>query len=492
MLELSVMSKKRTEKSATTPDFIHFARAVFPALELTPFHETYYRVLEAFARGVVRRLIVTVPPQHGKSLGACELLPAYLLGIDPDRRITIASYAASLAMRFNRRVQRLLLSPAYEEFFPQTLIKGSPGLSSQESTGFIRTGERMEVVGREGELFAVGREGALTGNRVDTFILDDLYRDAMEADSPLIRENCWEWYTSVVKTRQHNASSELLVFTRWHEEDLIGRIGLREPVERLVRWDQLEEHHEGWLALHFEALKEGEPTEVDPRLPGEALWPARHSARLLQEKSRLDPWRFEALYQGHPCSREGLLYGENFVTYDRLPADDELVRRANYTDTADMGDDFLCSVCYVMDRAGWIYVTDVVYSRERMEVTERLVADMLEREETRHAWIESNNGGRGFARSVARLVTLARIEWFSQQANKEARILSNSSTVLRQIRMPVDWKNRWPLFARHLTTYRRNFKANRWHDAPDVLTGIVERETVLPHRGRLHAVGFLR
>ena len=486
------MTKKRSAGPAAGPEFVRFARALFPMLELTPFHEAYYRVLEAFARGAVRRLIVTVPPQHGKSLGACELLPAYLLGLDPDRRITVASYAASLAMRFNRRVQRTILSPAYRAFFPDTLIKGSPGLPPQESTGFVRTGERTEVVGRQGELFAVGREGALTGNRVDTFILDDLYRDAMEADSPLIRENCWEWYTSVVKTRLHNDSSELLVFTRWHEEDLIGRIGAREPVERLTRWAQLGEPREGWLALHFEALKEGGPTEVDPRTPGEALWPQRHSVRLLQEKARLDPWRFEALYQGRPCSREGLLYGGNFLLYDRLPPDSDVVARANYTDTADTGDDFLCSVCYAVDRTGAIYVTDVVYSRERMEVTEQLVADMLGREQTRLARVESNNGGRGFARSVARLATLARVEWFCQSANKEARILSNSSTVLRQIRMPADWERRWPLFARHLTTYRRSFRANRWHDAPDVLTGIVERETVQPHRARLQAVGFLR
>ena len=136
------MTKKRSAGPAAGPEFVRFARALFPMLELTPFHEAYYRVLVAFARGGVRRLIVTVPPQHGKSLGACELLPAYLLGLDPDRRITVASYAASLAMRFNRRVQRTILSPAYRAFFPDTLIKGSPGLPPQESTGFVRTGER--------------------------------------------------------------------------------------------------------------------------------------------------------------------------------------------------------------------------------------------------------------------------------------------------------------------------------------------------------------
>ena len=97
----------------------------------------------------------------------------------------------------------------------------------------------------------------------------------MEANSPIIRENCWEWYTSVVKTRMHNYSGELIVFTRWHEEDLIGMISQREPVVDLMAWTQLERPSpEGWLHLNFEALKTGDPTEIDPRQPGEALWEA--------------------------------------------------------------------------------------------------------------------------------------------------------------------------------------------------------------------------
>ena len=93
----------------------------------------------------------------------------------------------------------------------------------------------MEIVGRDGGLLSVGREGSLTGNRVDCFILDDLYKDAMEANSPLVRENCWDWYTSVVRTRMHNASSELIVFTRWHDEDLIRRAAPSRAVCRHAR-----------------------------------------------------------------------------------------------------------------------------------------------------------------------------------------------------------------------------------------------------------------
>ena len=375
-------------------NFSDFSKTVYPFLELESFHSTYYRVLEEFAAGRIRKLIVSMPPQHGKSVGASTLLPAYMLGLNPDLRIAVASYSASLASKFNRRVQRIMDSSEYGEKCPETRIK-----SLGRQSPYIRTSDEVEIIDHEGGLLSVGREGSLTGNRVDCFILDDLYKDAMEANSPLIRENCWEWYASVVRTRMHNDSQELIVFTRWHEEDLIGSLKALEPCVELREWADIERVAAGgWLHLNFEAIKTGAPTEIDPREAGEALWHERQSVELLETKRRLDPMRFEAMYQGRPSSRGGLLYSDGFAEWDTLP--DHIVRRSNYTDTADMGDDYLCSVSYAVDADGVIYVLDVVYSREPMEVTENLVADMLQRSAVRSALIESNNGGRGFARAV--------------------------------------------------------------------------------------------
>jgi predicted phage terminase large subunit-like protein len=118
-----------------------------------------------------------------------------------------------------------------------------------------------------------------------------------------------------------------------------------------------------------------------------------------------------------------------------------------------------------------------------MDVSERLVAEMLKRSDTREVVVESNNGGRGFARSLQRLLPHTRVEWFHQSANKEARILSNSATVLHNIRMPRGWNMMWPQFYNNLTTYRRLFRANRHDDAADVVTGIVEREINTRRRG---------
>jgi predicted phage terminase large subunit-like protein len=274
----------------------------------------------------------------------------------------------------------------------------------------------------------------------------------------------------------HNASQEIMVFTRWHEDDLIGTIRNCEKVIDLEQWSELDSvAPDTWVALNFEAIKSGAATEIDPRAVGEALWSAQHSAELLQSKRRLDPQRFECMYQGNPTSREGLLYSDGFATYTALPK--EIVRYGNYTDTADMGDDYLCSACYAVDSDGVIYITDIIYTREPMEVTEQSVSNMLNSTATRVATVESNNGGRGFARAVARKAPMTKVEWFHQSDNKEARILSNSATVLHLLRFPRGWQHRWAELHSHLTTYRRNFRSNRWHDAADVITGIVERET---------------
>ena len=156
-----------------------------------------------------------------------------------------------------------------------------------------------------------------------------------------------------------------------------------------------------------------------------------------------------------------------------------------------MGDDYLCSLSYAVDTDGVVYIVDAVYSREPMEVTEQQVAEMLVRSQVRSALVESNNGGRGFARAVQRLAPRVKVEWFHQSGNKEARILSNSATALHTIRFPRGWAHRWSELYAHLTTYRRDFKANRWHDAADVVTGIVECEGAFRRPTKIQRFGFL-
>lgn len=456
-----------------------------PSLSLSAFHRSYYRLLDLFAKGEIRRLMVSVPPQHGKSMGASNLLPAYLLGLDRSLSICIGSYSFSLARRFGAGVQRIIASESYQEIFPESFLKGMK--REERGSGSVRSADEFELVGADGGLRLVGREGSLTGNRVDVMILDDLYKDAMEANSPLIRDNAWEWYTSVVRTRMHNDSREIMVFTRWHEEDLMGAIRKREPVVELNDLAQVSSiDRDSWVCVNFEALKTTPPSALDPRRLGEPLWPERHSERLLIEKRRLDPVVFEALYQGAPSVASGLLY-TRLDNYNTLPGD--VTKIGCYVDSADTGTDKLCAICYVRDLEGLIYLIDVVYSDLPMEQTELMVADMLVRNGVREALVESNNGGRGFARVLQRRVHGCRFTTFHQGANKESRILTNASTVCELVKVPCDWRSLWPDFANDLLTFRRNFRTNRHDDAPDALTGVVESE-VSDVKHRIRHVGF--
>ncbi len=447
---------------------------------LTPFHMRYYHVLNAFAHGRIKKLFVTIPPQHGKSEGSTRLLPSYLFGINPDLRIAIGSYNDTFARKFNRAIQRIIDSDNYRALFPDTYLNGKN--NERDSSHWMRNNTEFEIVNHLGFLKAVGRNGALTGERIDIAILDDIYKNAAEGNSPLIRENAWEWYTSTVRTRFHNNSRELMVFTRWHEDDLIGKLLAVEPSVEMRSLDDIDPSFDGWHYLNFEAIKDSAPTDIDPRTIGEALWPEMHDLASLMAARNADRLTFECMYQGHPNTKEGLLYGD-FDTYDQLPPDDDLIARNNYTDTADTGEDMLCSICYVVDKSKNIYVTDLVFTDEPMETTETLVADLLQRSNTRRANIESNNGGRGFARAVIRILTershkTTRVSWFHQSDNKESRILTNAPTVKNSIRMPANWRKQWPEFYYNVTTYRRLYKANKTHDAADVLTGIVEMEII--------------
>lgn len=415
-----------------------------------------------------------MPPQHGKSWGSSKFMPAYIFGINPDTQMALMSYSTTFARKFNRQLQRVIDTSEYREIFPNTQLNGEN--VSTPSRGYLRNADEFEIVDHLGSFKAIGREGALTGNPVDVLIFDDLYKDALEGNSPIIRDNVIEMYKSVAETRLHNNSQELCVFTRWHEEDLIGwfeknfnvvTLNSMSDIDKITDWSNT------WIKLNYEALKESEPTELDPRQYGEALYPERHSKQKLELTRSRDANIFGCMFQGNPQPKEGLLY-QPFKTYSQLP--EIITARHSYTDTADSGDCYLCSVSYLKDRANNIYVTDIVYSQSGMEVTEPEVALMLQKNDIKKAYIESNNGGKGFARAVEKIAIKCQITWFSQKGNKESRILTNSSQVNKFIHMPIDWQRRWPTFYAHLTTYKKTFAANKYHDAEDVLTGIIEKE----------------
>jgi predicted phage terminase large subunit-like protein len=453
-------------------ELAYYVRWIKPDNIFKDFHVWYYFLLQEFAKGNIRKLIVTIPPQNGKSEGSSRILPSWILGRDPDKRIVIASYAGAFAQQFNRSVQRIMTDQPYLQIFPDARLPRSEEVKAKRTT-YIRTSAKFEIINRQGSLKTVGRGGQLTGDPVDVMIMDDLYKDAMEANSPVTREAAWNWYTDVVRNRYHNDTVELMVMTRWHEDDIIGRVMLTEKVNVISCMAEYADcNPDDWVMVNWAAIMESEKTEFDQRNIDEPLWPERHSYEKLKKQYNLDPIRFECMQQGNPESSEGLLYGD-LQTYETIP--NNIIKKGNYTDTADQGEDYLCSICYDWSKDGKAYVTDVLYTQAAMEETEKLMPMMLARTLTREADIESNNGGRGFARVIQTKAPGTVVRWFNQSMNKESRILTNAANVKQTVLMPLDWQTRWPEFSRHIRTFKRIYAANKFKDAADCLTGIVEK-----------------
>lgn len=471
-------------KAAARIDLLAFSRYMQPNLDIQPFHRIYYTILNMFAHGKIKKLMITMPPQHGKSEGSSRKLPAFILGLNPNKKIAIGSYAASLARDFNRDVQKIIDTPEYSELFPNTFLSRSNKVSF--TNVYQRNSDVIECVGHVGGLRVVGRGGALTGKPVDVMILDDVYKDYEEANSPIIRESAWKWYTTVVKSRLHNNSQEIIVFTRWHPDDIIGRL---QSIEKIIDVNNSEDLYNiptgAWVRINFEAIKTSDKTGFDSREKGEALWEKKHSIVNLEAKRKLDKVQFECLYQGNPASAEGRLY-QPFKTYTDWKDFGKLIAKGNYTDTADTGTDILCSVCYnkvlntaIRDENGnfciFLCVTDVTYTDAPIEETTQAVPMMLNRNGSQYAYIESNNGGRAF-KKIIEPKTKALIKDFTQNANKESRIITNAGLVTYHIIMPYDWKERFPKFHKDVTEFLRKFTANEHDDAPDCLTGMIEKE----------------
>ena len=458
-----------SERGLGERSLLSFTRHTLPSFAPAPFHLAYYEVLTRFAMGEIKKLMITMPPQHGKSEGATRRLPAFVLGQDPDKRIAIVSYNAIKARKFNRELQRIMDDDRYYELFPQTLLAGQASYQEQgrRSRNYARNSDECEIVGYQGSFKTIGVGGSLTGEPVDMLIMDDLYKDASSAWSPVIRQNVADWYDTVASTRLHNDSQQLLVFTRWHMEDLAGRLLEQEGV-----YDPIE-NPQGWLLVSFPAIQNRPPSEQDPRAEGEPLWPERHSLEKLLEIKGRSPTVFESLYQQNPQPSQGLMY-EEFTCYTDLPSRSYSVA---YIDAADSGADYLCALFYKEAEDG-NYITDVLYTKDPMEVTETTLTYMLQQHQVERCHIESNNGGNLFVSNLQQRSwdtgnRLTRFNPFHQNQNKTARIFAASASVQKLIKMPLDWKKRFPKFARDLTGYLR-VGTNAHDDAPDALTGSIE------------------
>ena len=258
-----------------------------PLYARTWYHTLIANYCQKVLEGEIRNLMVFVPPQHGKSEIVSRNFPAWALGKCPDLKIVGSSYSADLAQQFSRSIQRTIDSPEYHDLFPETYLNGS-NVRTNAKEGYIRNVDLFEIVGHRGFYKAVGVCGGLTGTPVDIGIIDDPVKDAIEAYSETYRARVWDWYVNVFLTRLHNDSRQIFIMTRWHDDDLAGRLLKKEP--------------EKWTVLRIPAIRESldDGNTSDPRSVGEALWPEKHSIERLREAEGRSPRTFASLYQQRP------------------------------------------------------------------------------------------------------------------------------------------------------------------------------------------------
>lgn len=289
------------------------------------WHHGYIcRVLDKFISGEITKLMVFAPPQHGKSELVSRRLPAYMLGKNPDLKFVGASYSGTVASSFNRDVQRIIDSEEYKQIFPNVGLSGSH-ISAYTGGTHLRNSDIFEIVNYAGSYTSVGVGGSLTSKTADILSIDDPVKDAMEANSVTSRNNNWDWYTSVAETRLHNDSQILLTMTRWHEDDLAGRI--------------LKYERSKWIVIILPAIKEAPSKEIpedenDPREVGAALWPERHSLERILDIKAKSPRIFTSMYQQRPAPEEGDIFKIKWFKFFKPSELPENIVRDNQSDTA--------------------------------------------------------------------------------------------------------------------------------------------------------------
>lgn len=326
-------------KSAASLQDMAFSRLgvyiamMYPRYDFAPHHKLICRALERVERGECHRLIISVPPRHGKSYLCSEFFPSWYIGRNPEKSIIAASYGADLAEDFGRKVRNLMMSDEWKAVFPQAHI--DPAAKSA-----------ARIAMKEGgNYYAVGVGGATTGRGANVLLIDDPVKGREEADSETIRRRIKDWYRAVAYTRLMKGGAIVIIMTRWHEDDLAG-------------WCITEQDHENWELLTLPAI--AEEGDVLGREVGEALWPARYNKDQLERiRQTVGTREWNALYMQRPAPEEGVYFQRDwFRFYDALPPYLNYYGASDYAVTEDKGDYTVHVICGV-DKEDNVYLVDM-------------------------------------------------------------------------------------------------------------------------------------
>lgn len=403
--------------------------------------------LQSFIDSNKKILVINMPPRFGKSYTA-TLFVQWLLGRNNKLKIMTGSYNETLSSTFAKQVRDMIATEqtqgvtVYRDIFPDTKIKyGEASMNKWALEG-----------SQVANYLATSPTGTATGFGADLIVIDDLIKNSEEAYNSNVLEKHIDWFTNTMLSRTEKGFKLIIIMTRWASNDLAGFI--------LSNYDDV-------VHINYKAINDnGTPLDEETLSLEDFEFKTKNMAKEI----------VYANYQQEPIDVKGRLYNE-FKTYVDLPKE-KIVKISAYCDTADTGDDFLCNIIYA-DCKDSAYILDVIYTKEAMEITEPMVAEAYKKFNVNVADIESNNGGRAFARNIERITRdkgnyKTVVKWFHQSGNKIARILSNSAWVNNNIYMPIDWKNKWSEFAKDIISYQKEGK-NKHDDGPDALTGVAEK-----------------
>lgn len=289
---------------------IAFTRYTKPNYKVGWFNRLLARELDRFLAAVVAekspRLIIEAPPRHGKSELASRRFPAYALGRYPDMAFIGTSYASPLASSMNRDVQRIIDSPEYASLFPDTKLWGS-NIRTVADGSYLRNSDEFEIVGHRGLYKSAGVGAGITGRGGHVLLIDDPIKDAADAHSETVRQGIWDWFTSTLYSRQEPGAGILLIMTRWHLDDLAGRL-----IENMKKGG------EQWKVLRFPAIAEEDEYDEDGTLlrhKDEALHRGRYDEAALEriklgtaDEIGVGSKVWAALYQQRPAAAAGNIF----------------------------------------------------------------------------------------------------------------------------------------------------------------------------------------
>lgn len=412
-------------------------------MESRTYLKEFCNQLQDFLNSEKKVIVINMPPRHGKSR-TLTLFVQWRLGKNASYRIMTGSYNEILSGTFAKAVRDAIQEEdgIFSKVFPSVKIKyGEASMKKWALDG-----------SEQANYLATSPKGTATGFGCNLMIIDDLIKTDKEAYNEILLEEHQNWFTNTMLSRTETGFKIIIVMTRWATNDLAGFI-LDRYEGNVIHINYKAVQDDGSM-LCAEVLNK-EEFEFKTQEMNKDIVDANYNQVCVDEKGRL--YKTLKTYQVNP--------GFGFVYA--------------YVDTADTGDDYLCGAVYGLLN-NEPYILDVLFTDEGMEITEEECADLFYRNNVNLAYIESNNGGRGFARNVQRILkekyrsNRTVIKPFTQSANKQARILSSSYWVMEHIYFPFNWAKRWEAFYKHITRYQKKGK-NAHDDGADVLAGIYDK-----------------